>query len=298
MTQQQPKEPPPQASIPGAALPGPTARDNMRPRRPFLIHDKPLFFAHQGGGLLAPENTLLAFEQGVACGADALELDIQTTSEGEIIVLHDPTVDRTTNGTGPVAAYTLAELRRLDAGYHFTADGGKTYPYRGQGLTIPTLREVLERFPQTRINIDLKESSPARERHLWELIQEFHAEDRVLVACASGHAPIVRFRKYSEGRVATAASAWEIRLFLLSMFGHVSRWLRLPYDALQVPELYGSTRVISPALVQTAHQCGLEVHVWTVNDRPSMERLLAMGVDGIMTDRPDILAQVLAERKQ
>src|SRR5690348_8923683 len=129
------------------ATPAPTGRL----RRPYVAHDGPLFFAHRGGSLLAPENTLPAFKQGVACGADALELDIQTTSDGELVVIHDPTVDRTTDGSGPVAAYTLEKLQRLDAGYRLSLDGGATYPFRGQGITIPTLREVFERFPQMRI---------------------------------------------------------------------------------------------------------------------------------------------------
>jgi glycerophosphoryl diester phosphodiesterase len=268
-----------------------------RPRRPYLTHDRPLFFAHRGGAALAPENTLAAFEQGVALGADALELDIQTTREGEIVVIHDTTVDRTTNGSGPVSAYSLDELRWLDAGYRFTPDGGRTYPYRGQGIAVPRLREVFERFAGLRVNIDLKESSPARERRLWELIQECGAEDRVLVASGDLHEPIVRFRRLEGGRVATSASAREIRAFILAVGAHVSGWLRPAYDALQVPEVYRNIRLVSRRTVAAAHRRGLAVHVWTVDERADMERLLDLGVDGIMTDRPDVLAQVLAGRR-
>ncbi len=275
--------------------PGGIATPATRVRRPYLDHDRPLFFAHRGGALLAPENTLVAFEQGLAFGADALELDIQTTYEGEIVVIHDPTVDRTTNGSGPVAAYTLEKLRALDAGYRFSPDGGQTYPYRGQGITIPTLREVLERFPTARINIDLKESTPARERRLWELIQEYEAYDRVLVASGDLHLPITRFRQLAAGRVATSASAQEIRTFVLAAAGRATRWLRPAYDALQVPETHKGIRIVSRTLIEAAHRTGLAVHVWTVDRREDMERLLALGVDGLMTDRPDILAQVLAQ---
>src|SRR5262245_50884799 len=190
-----------------------------RTKRPYLAHDRPLFFAHRGGSLLAPENTMTAFVRGVSFGADALELDLQTTSEGEIVVIHDPTVDRTTDGSGPVSAYTLAELRHLDAGNRFTLDGGRTYPFRGQGLTIPTLREVFERFlPTTRINIDMKESTPARERRLWDLIQEFEVYDRVGAACQDA-AAVARFRRMSGGRVATAAASTEARNFLFAVWG-------------------------------------------------------------------------------
>jgi glycerophosphoryl diester phosphodiesterase len=264
-----------------------------RLRRPYVVHDKPLFFAHRGGSGLAPENTLIAFAQGLALGADALELDIQTTSDGEIVVIHDPTLDRTTNGRGPIAAYTLDEVKRLDAGYRFTTDGGHTYPYRGQGVTIPTMREILERFPQTRINIDLKESAPAREYRLWELIQEYEAYDRVLVASGDLHLPIIRFRQLVAGRVATSASELEIRRFFFTNLVRATRWLRPPYDALQVPETHRNIRIVSRTFIDAAHRLGLDVHVWTVDAPADMERLLALGVDGLMTDRPDLLAKVL-----
>jgi glycerophosphoryl diester phosphodiesterase len=184
-------------------------------------------------------------------------------------------------------------VKRLDAGYHFTTDGGQTYPYRGQGITIPTMREILERFPQTRINIDLKESSPARERRLWELIQEYQAYDRVLVASGDLHLPIIRFRQLTAGRVATSANEREIRLFFFASRARAARWLRPAYDALQVPETHRNIRIVSRTLVDAAHRLGLDVHVWTVDVPADMARLLALGVDGLMTDRPDLLANVL-----
>jgi glycerophosphoryl diester phosphodiesterase len=266
-----------------------------RPPRPYLAAAHPLFFAHRGGSLLAPENTLAAFERGLSYGADALELDLQHTREGELVVIHDPTVDRTSDGSGPVAAYTLDELRRLDAGYRFTPDGGWTFPYRGQGITIPTLREVFERFPTVPLNIDLKETTPEREAALWRLIQEFEAYDRVGAGCED-HTGIVRFRLLTGGRIATAASRIEIRNFLYCAWGRVARLLRPAYDALQVPETHGRIRIVSPATLRAADRLGVPVHVWTVDDRPTMQKLLAWGVDGLMTDRPDILADVLANR--
>ena len=267
-------------------------------RRPYLTHDGPLFFAHRGGALLAPENTLVAFERGLSFGADALELDLQLTRDGELVFIHDPTVDRVTDGTGPISAYTLDELRRLDAGYRFTLDDGASFPFRGQGITIPTLREVFTRFPAVRVNMDLKESTPERERLLWLLLQEMEARERVLVASGDRHMPIVRFRKLSGGQVATSASEAEIRAFVLAVFSRAARWLRPAYDALQVPESHRGIRVVSPAFVSAAHRHGLEVHIWTVDDQPAMERLLALSVDGLMTDRPDVLAPVLAAHRQ
>lgn len=272
----------------------PTARQESF-RRTFMQHDAPLFFAHRGGSLLRPENTMTAFEHGMSFGADALELDIQQTRDGELVVVHDPTLERTTNGAGPVAAYTLDELRGFDAGYTFTTDDGASFPFRGQGITIPTLREVFELFPSTRINIDLKESTPDREERLWTLIQEFEAEERICAGCFD-HMALVRFRRLTGGRVATSASPREVRNFLLAAMSHTTRWwLRPAYDALQVPDTYGAIRIISRTSVEAAHRIGIDVHVWTVDERAHMQALLALGVDGLMTDRPDVLADVLAE---
>ncbi len=181
----------------------PTAEPSAR--RPYVTHARPLAFAHRGGSGLAPENTLVAYENGLALGADALELDIHTTRDGQIVVIHDDTIDRTTDGVGLVATYTLDELRRFDAGYRFTADGGQTYPYRGQGVTIPTLREVFTRFPDVRVNIDLKQDTPTSAALFWELLQAMDAADRVLVG-AFEPATMTTFRRLTGGRVATAAS--------------------------------------------------------------------------------------------
>lgn len=254
-----------------------------------------LSFAHQGGGLLAPENTLAAFDLGASFGPDALELDIQMTRDGEIVVLHDPTVDRTTDGHGPVAGFTLADLQRLDAGYRFTTDGGQTYPFRGQGITIPTLHEVFARFPEYLINIDLKEPIPGKEAALWDTIQQAHARDRVIVAsfvCSS----LARFRRIANGAVATSACPREVAAFVFGQRAHATRWLRPAWRALQVPEARQGLRIVSPASVRAAHRLGVAVHVWTINSRADMERLLAWGVDGIMTDRPDLLADVIKQR--
>ena len=262
-------------------------------RQPYLTHTAPLFFAHRGGAALRPENTIEAFDHGLSFGADALELDIQMTRDGEIVVIHDPTVDRTTDGSGPVAALTLAELRQLNAGYRFTTDGGKTYPFRDSGYAVPTLQEVLEKFPRVRVNIDLKQTDPERERRLWHLILDCEALDRVLVASGNVHAGIIRFRRLSQGRVATSASAPEIRNFVLACLFHTTNLLRPAYDALQVPEIYRGIRVVSPRTLHVAHEFGLDVHVWTIDDEATMRLLLGWGVDGIMSDHPDVLAAVL-----
>ena len=265
------------------------------PRHSYVTHERPLFFAHRGGSALAPENTLPAFENGVALGADALELDVHYTRDGEIVVFHDETLDRTTSGRGPLAALTLDELRRLDAGYHFTPDGGATFPWRGKGVTVPTLREVYERFPQTRINIEMKVNDAEGERQLARLLLDNGWEDWTMVGSFHTDA-LRRFRALGEGRLATSASAGEVRGYLLRVLVRQTRSMRPQYDALQVPEVYSGIRVVSPTSIRLAHELGLDIHVWTVDDRPTMERLLDWGVDGLMSDRPDTLAEVYRAR--
>ncbi|MGH2486690.1 MAG: glycerophosphodiester phosphodiesterase [Ktedonobacterales bacterium] len=268
-----------------------------RARPPYTTHEGPLFFAHRGGALLRPENTMLAFEHGASFGADALELDLQLTRDGELVVTHDFVVDRTTDGTGPVAGYTLDELRRLDAGYRFTTDGGATFPYRAQGLTIPTLRAVFERFPTLRVNMDLKESTPEREERLWRLLQAMDAVERVMIGSFE-YAPMLRFRALTGGRVATGATRREIGWFLASYHTRRIGRLRPAYDALQVPETQRAFRIVTPGMIAAAHRLDLDVHVWTVDNSSDMRRLLMWDADGIMSDRPDLLAQVLAERAE
>jgi glycerophosphoryl diester phosphodiesterase len=265
------------------------------PRLPFVTHARPLFFAHRGGSALAPENTLPAYENGLHLGADALELDIHYSRDGEIVVFHDDTLDRTTSGSGPLAALSLDELRRLDAGYHFTPDGGETYPWRGKGVTIPTLREVFERFPQTRVNIEMKVNDAEGERRLARLLTENGWGDWALVGSFHTDA-MQRFRALCEGRIATSASMSETRNFLIGVLLRQTQRMRPTYDALQVPEVYRGIRVVSPTSIRLAHGLGLDVHVWTVDDRPTMERLLDWGVDGLMSDRPDTLAEVYQAR--
>jgi glycerophosphoryl diester phosphodiesterase len=265
------------------------------PRLPFVTHERPLFFAHRGGAALAPENTLPAYENGLRYGADALELDIHNTRDGEIVVFHDDTLDRTTDGSGPLAALTLDELRRLDAGFRFTTDGGQTYPWRGKGVSISTLREVFERFPQTRINIEMKVNDAEGERRLARLLLDNSWGDWALVGSFHTDA-LQRFRALCEGHIATSASARETRNFLLGVLVRQTQRMRPTYDALQVPEVYRGIRVVSPTSIRLAHGLGLDVHVWTVDDREAMERLLDWGVDGLMSDRPDTLAEVYRAR--
>jgi glycerophosphoryl diester phosphodiesterase len=264
-------------------------------KRTYLDGARPIPFAHRGGAALRPENTLLAFGHAHALGYRWMETDVHLTRDGEVAIFHDPTLERTTDSVGPIAERTLAQLRALDAGWRFTPDGGRTFPHRGQGVHIPTLEEVMALAPDVRVNIELKPRDPRIAQAVWERIEAHGWHDRVLVA--SGHAPTVRaFRRLARGRVATSAGYDEVLAFYLAVQAGAAAWLPLGYDALQVPETHRGLRVVTPELIAAAHARGIAVHVWTVDAPADFERLRALGVDGIMTDRPDLLPSTVAPR--
>lgn len=262
-----------------------------RPPQPYLQGDRPLVLAHRGGADLAPENTMAAFQNAVDLGVDILELDVHTTADGTVVVIHDESVDRTTDGTGAVHDSTLADLRQLDAGYDFSPDNGQTFPFRGQGIGIPTLEEVFAAFPDMRINIEIKQSDPPIEAAVLEVIERAGAQQRVLVGSEYDDV-MARFRSLAPD-IATSAATNEVRNFYLAQLLRVSAIYRPLADAFQVPEYSGSTHVVTPSFVDAAHHHGVKVHVWTVNDAETMQRLLDIGVDGIITDRPDVALEVV-----
>jgi glycerophosphoryl diester phosphodiesterase len=252
----------------------------------------PVNFAHRGGAKIAPENTLEGFREGMRVGAGVLELDVHAIADGNVVVIHDETVERTTDGSGPVREMTLAEVKRLDAGYCFTPDDGKTYPHRGEGVKVPTLEEVYLEFSDVPINVEIKGKRPGIEEAVWRIIEGAGAEERTLVV-SEDSGTIRRFREASGGRVATASSSIELIFFWLLSRLHLSGLSKPSYQALQGPETYNRLRIVTPEFVRAARERGLRVDVWTIDDEPDMRRLLGFGVDGIMTDRPDILAKVL-----
>jgi glycerophosphoryl diester phosphodiesterase len=252
----------------------------------------PLLIAHRGGSALAPENTLPALERAVRWWrADVLEIDVQPTADGECVVFHDRTLERTTDGSGPVARHTLAELRQLDAGYRFSPDGGETHPFRGQGVGIPTLHDVLVALPGARLNVEIKDGR-AQEPVL-RTVTALGAEQRVLIAAGDVRNRSL-FRDYA-GPV--SAGARDLYAFYALHLARATRFHRATVDAFQMPEhAPGGRRVLDPRWIREAHAHNVAVHVWTVDERSEMERLLEWGVDGIVTDRPDRLAALLHER--
>jgi glycerophosphoryl diester phosphodiesterase len=254
----------------------------------------PRVFGHRGAAGLAPENTLPSFALAVALGASYIELDVHGTRDGKVVVLHDPTLDRTTNGTGLVAAHTYEQLTALDAGYRFTPDGN-SFPYRGQKICLPTLESVLTLHATPCFNIEIKQEHPAIVETVIEIIERTATLDRVLLAAE--HAPIMTaIRSVVGDRIVTGMSAVEVVEFM-DRFGR-SDWAgyRPPGRALQIPPRFGNVELVTADTVATAHRFGLEVHVWTVNETEEIGRLLDLGVDGIMSDLPGLVVAAVAER--
>lgn len=260
-----------------------------RPGHPFF-GGAPLLIAHRGGAGLGPENTMSAFLQAVdEWDADMLEMDVRLTRDGHVVVIHDETVDRTTDGHGPIRAMTWNEARSLDAAYRFRDPDGE-YPLRGAGVRLPLFAEVLDAFPHMRMIVEPKAAEAAAP--LVREIRAARAEERVLVG-AESEATRVGAQGYRGPWGASRKQA--TRFWILHHLGLASRCYVPAADGFQLPERSGRFRAVTPRLIGAAHAANMPVYVWTVDDAPDMRRLLEWGADGIMTDRPDILAGVLAD---
>jgi glycerophosphoryl diester phosphodiesterase len=251
---------------------------------PFFDASGPLVFAHRGGCALGPENTVAAFDRGAASGADGLELDVHLSADGVAVVCHDAMLDRTTNVSGPLSALTADELGRVDAGYRYTDPRG-AHSFRNQGVSIPRLAEVLHRYGDLLVIVEMKEDTAQMGRAVADAVRAAGAADRV---CASGYGPrSLRAARSSLPEMATSACHPEVRLALYrSWAGWPVR--NVPYGGYQVPERAGAVRVVSPRFVGHAHREGLKVQVWTVDEEADMRRLLQWGVDGLISNRPDL----------
>lgn len=257
-----------------------------------------LVYAHRGGAALRPENTIASFDYGLSLGADGLEFDVRLSRDGVVVIHHDATLERTTNGSGSVSSLTADELARLDAGYWFTPmDGGgkpgtgRSYPYRGLGHGVPRLRQVLSRYPGVPLIIELKANDPELAERTVADVRAERASDRVSFGSFGWRA--LRTTRRLEPQIPTGASREEVRLALYRS------WVRWPlgkeaYREFQVPERSGPTRIVSRHFVKHAHRAGLKVKVWTVNDPADMRRLLEWGVDGLISDRPDLAAAAVS----
>jgi glycerophosphoryl diester phosphodiesterase len=254
----------------------------------FFSANRPLVFAHRGGAALAPENTLAAFDKGVALGADGIELDVRLSRDGVVVVHHDAALDRTTNLRGPIADRSAHDLSCADAGYGFRH--GKEHPFRGRGIGVPTLADVLKRYRDARIIIELKLNRIDLARATIETVRAANATEQVCLGSFGWR--VLRAARAIEPRVATSAARQEVRWALYRSW---CGWAvgAVAYRGFQVPEWSGKTRVVSPRFVKAAHRAALPVHVWTVNDEDDARRLLGWGVDALITDRPDLIVPLV-----
>jgi len=240
--------------------------------------------AHRGGSLVRPENTLIAFRYAYALGVRTFELDVHLSSDGVLVVHHDDTVDRTTNGSGPIAMKSLADLRSLDAGYRFIDDAGQSF--RARGATIPTLDEVVTEFRDVSFIIELKPTGIAIARAIRRFLDEHDVNDRLCVA-GFDEPTLAMFRALPGKKAITSGGSDAIVRFFLATRLRLERFAPPPCQMLQVPQYHHGLRVIDRRFVDAAHRVGVEVHAWTIDDLPTMRDLLALGVDAVITDRPD-----------
>ena len=251
----------------------------------------PLVIAHQGGDGLWPGNTLFAFEQAAALGVDVLEMDLHITRDDVLVIIHDETVDRTTNGTGTIEELSLAEIQMLDAGYNWSEDDGKTFPYRGAGITIPTLEETFQAFPDYRMTIEIKKTTRSMALPFCEMIRSHGMQDKILVASFHDER-MAEFRRVCP-EVATSSARQETTVFVLLSKAFLSRFYSPSFKSLQVPEESSGITVMTDQFVRAAHERNLRVEPWTIDDPEQMKLYIDWGVDGIITDRPDLMLQVL-----
>lgn len=260
----------------------------------YFAPPRPRVFGHRGAAGVAPENTLPSFALAAALGATYLELDVHATADGEIVVLHDPSLERTTDGNGPVSALPWQQAAGLDAGYQFTHDG-HTFPFRGQGIRIPRLREVLDEFPTHRLNIEIKQGGRAVVDAVLDVLRGAASLERVLLAAE--HDDIMQTIRAATGdQVTTSSSVGEVVDFIGRL--QVGNWdgYAPQGKALQIPPAHGGIELVTADSVAAAHRAGLEVHVWTINDAAEIDRLLDLGVDGVMSDLPGLVATAVRRR--
>ncbi len=248
-----------------------------------LVQAKFINIAHRGGRLLRPAHTLVAYENALAVGADMIEVDLHASSDGVLVSIHDATVDDTTDGTGKVKEMTWAQLAALDAGYRFTTDGGKTFPWRGKGLRIARLDEVLTAFPKTWMSAEIKQSTPDIVEPVMAMFEQHNAMARTIFSSFSD--PVLKAMRARRPDALTALGLSEFLIFMALEPTDLATY-EAPAPFIQPPD-----DLVDAQLVTRAHQFGMKVQPWTVNGEARMKALLALGVDGLFTDDPALLAK-------
>ena len=262
-----------------------------RRAHPFLDRPGPVGIAHRGGAEEAPENTLPAFQAAVDLGYRYLETDVHASRDGVVVAFHDDRLERVTDRSGLICELDLVEVLAADAGYRYTPDEGRSFPFRERGLRVPLLEEILERWPQACVNVDPK--SDACVQPLVALVDRMSCWERVCFGSFSD-ARLRRIRLLSGGRACTSMGPSAVRVARVTAASGLMP--RQGADCIQVPLRHGRVKIVTRRFVSAAHRRGLPVHVWTINDRATMDDLLRLGVDGIMTDRSSLLRDVFRAR--
>ncbi|OEH94086.1 glycerophosphodiester phosphodiesterase [Bacillus solimangrovi] len=254
----------------------------------------PDIIAHRGGAGIAPENTLEAFTLSESLGVDILEFDVRLSKDGQVIVIHDESIDRTTNGKGNVSDYTIEKLKSFDAGYQFVGPDG-SYPYRGKGITIPLLTEVLESFDHMPMVIELKENDTELADKFADIINHYNMENKVIVS--SFYDEIANyFYDITNGRVAISTASKTTKNFVILNELFLGNIYPLKEKAMQLPTHSSIFDLTTKRLIDSAHERNIAVQYWTINDTDMMEFLLEQGADGIMTDYPNKAIHLLRQK--
>ena len=273
---------------------------------PFFDLPHPIVFGHRGASGELPENTLPAFRRALAQGADVIETDVHQSRDGQVVIAHDADLARTTGRAGQIAELDLAQIQARDAGYAFGLGAG--HPFRGHGLRVPTLREAFEALPGARFNIEIKRCAPALVAATLDLVAEFGRAERTLLAAGEDDTMALLRAEISRraGLAQRAQQAPRAHPALGAATGEVLAALRAMQSgaapppgpmALQIPPEFAGQPLVTAELIAFAHAHRLEVHVWTVNDESEMQRLLALGVDGLMSDFPARLRAIVQNHK-
>jgi len=267
------------------------------PSKPYYSNiEPPLVIAHQGGDGIWPGDTVYAFENAVEIGADVLEMDAHITKDSQIVLMHDERVDRTTDGAGLIEELTLAELKQFDAAYQWSNDGNRTFPFRGRGIQVPTLEELFQKFPQMRYVIEIKLTKNPIDKPLCDLIRKYNLQNKVVIASFHDEA-MQNFRKTCP-EVATSASRGEVTRFVLLGKAFLSGLVAPQYQSIQPPYDPSESMnipIMTRLFIREAHAKNVAVEPWTVDAPALMKQYIEWGVDGIMTDRPDLMMKVLKD---
>jgi glycerophosphoryl diester phosphodiesterase len=266
-------------------------------RHPYFDLPRPIVIGHRGCAGEAPENTLASFALALEQGAEILETDVHGTRDGVVVIHHDATVQRTTDGTGAVAELDFAALRRLDAGFRFSPDRGASFPFRGRGLRIPSLAEAFEAFPGARFNIEIKRDDPRLVAAVVQAVASAGREDLTLLTAADDGAMARLRAELTESGAAPAVGAStgdSVRFVQAAAKGAAPPAGPM---ALQIPTEFAGRPLVTRELVAYAHRHCVQVHVWTVNEPQEMHRLLDLGVDGLVSDHPGRLRDLVASRR-